>query len=199
MNQKGISSILIILIIVGVLVGGGLVWYYQKTLQIISKPAPQVTPVDETANWKTYRNDEYGFEVKYPTAWEISSDKSGVTISPNTPTTMSLKERQNLSELWPSFSIGFTDNKNNLSLNDFFKKEILPNLRLDIDHKVQQVKIGNNDAIVFVELGMIESKEYIMAQNSKFVEIFFANEEVIPNTPVVPIFNQILSTFKFIK
>jgi len=40
----------------------------------ISQPtqAPQQKqePID-TSNWKTYRNEEYGFEVRYPTNWEV--------------------------------------------------------------------------------------------------------------------------------
>jgi len=34
---------------------------------------------DETANWKTYTNDKYGFSFKYPNTWTITNDKPGQT------------------------------------------------------------------------------------------------------------------------
>lgn len=53
------------------LVGGGILGYQYWWLprQEIAMPEIEIPkkPVeDETADWKTYRNEEYGFEVKYP-------------------------------------------------------------------------------------------------------------------------------------
>ncbi|MBI2610205.1 hypothetical protein HYW53_03470 [Candidatus Giovannonibacteria bacterium] len=36
---------------------------------------------DETAGWKTYRNTEYGFEVKYPDGWKLVDTSRNVWTS----------------------------------------------------------------------------------------------------------------------
>jgi hypothetical protein len=75
--NKGISTpigILIIVLVAAIAGGGILAWQYGwigKNQIPISTPvatsSPQPTPTpDETANWKIYRNEDYGFEFKYP-------------------------------------------------------------------------------------------------------------------------------------
>ncbi len=82
-NHHRDPSILIILIIVMLLSGAGAIWYM---LNLPPEPTPQpITKVDQfadTNNWKTYRNEELGFEFKYPDEdWIVESDSKGsITI-----------------------------------------------------------------------------------------------------------------------
>ncbi|MCK4465705.1 MAG: hypothetical protein KAU83_08335, partial [Bacteroidales bacterium] len=71
-NKKGISSLLgiIIVIVIAVVAIGGVLAYQYLWVPEESEPMvilePISTPTDETADWKTYRNEEYGFEIRYP-------------------------------------------------------------------------------------------------------------------------------------
>ena len=59
MDSQVFSKIWILIIIF--IIGGILAWQYFGVLK------EEVE--DETTNWKTYRNEEYGFEIKYPKDW----------------------------------------------------------------------------------------------------------------------------------
>lgn len=72
MSQKGLSPVLIILLIAaaigGYLIYSGKITIPQKQITQTPKsdasPAPTIT--DETSNWKTYSSNKHGFSVKYP-------------------------------------------------------------------------------------------------------------------------------------
>lgn len=77
--MKGFSAVVLI-IIVGVLVFAGAfgVRYLFK-----EKPQQPITE-DETANWKTYRNNQIGFEFKYPPAeWRLQEKENIPGILPH--------------------------------------------------------------------------------------------------------------------
>lgn len=97
-NQRGFAPFLIIGLVVLVLAAAGGTGYYlmSKNKQVactmeakicpdgssVGRTGPKcefaACPVsnDETSNWKTYTNNEYGFEVKYKPDWEVVSRKS---------------------------------------------------------------------------------------------------------------------------
>lgn len=61
---------LIIIVVLVILVSGGILGYqYWQFPEEEVQPLVIETLKDGTANWKTYRNEEYGFEVKYPPHW----------------------------------------------------------------------------------------------------------------------------------
>ncbi|MBU4590644.1 hypothetical protein L6250_01500, partial [Candidatus Parcubacteria bacterium] len=63
-KQSGFALSLVILIAVVLVVAGGTGYYFYKTSQELEEIGEEV--VDETADWKTYRNEKYGYSFKYP-------------------------------------------------------------------------------------------------------------------------------------
>lgn len=66
-----------IVVILAVLVGGGILVYQYWWIEKEEIKIPEVKPLEKVekkaTDWKTYRNEQYGFELKYPADWSVKN------------------------------------------------------------------------------------------------------------------------------
>jgi hypothetical protein len=74
---------IILIIVLLVVVAGGLFLYFSKPTNetVPSSSQPPQGETDQTADWQTYTNTQYGFEFKYPTHATTTPDTNSVYIS----------------------------------------------------------------------------------------------------------------------
>ena len=68
-----------IVLIIVILAGGGVFWYYYYGP---GKTTTTTTPTttDETASWQSYKNETYGFSIKYPTNYTVTEAKENSIV-----------------------------------------------------------------------------------------------------------------------
>ncbi|MBI2676752.1 MAG: hypothetical protein HYX21_02270 [Candidatus Yanofskybacteria bacterium] len=190
-NQKGFAIIPLIVILA--LAGIGVYWFTSgRTIPGVSWLMP--TP-DPTAGWQTYRNEQYGFEVKYPEGWQINENNSPLTsqwvqVFLNSNQLQSQKEPQVLDdfeikvskEYKPGWENYFFDHSSNgeITINNVYWKTFLLPTGTGGDAASGQT---------FLPVFGLQS-----VHNNSLFSIKFFNQ-----TNLTSLQNQILATFKFIK
>ena len=150
-----------------------------------------------TADWKTYKNDEYGFEVKYPKSWWVEERTNIITfLGPSSgPSNFAL-------------DISVESNPNKLSSKDFVLQKLKePEMGSGFDEFTPaEVKLFNNGKEL--EIGglaafQLEENNYThiyLARNSNIMKFYFPDtEKNITELEDPEAVNTVISTFKFTK
>ncbi|MFZ1735595.1 MAG: hypothetical protein WAU31_01530 [Candidatus Moraniibacteriota bacterium] len=172
------------------LFGGWLVFRGQKDaqnrlkqpVQLIEKPQEvQASDAMDTSNWKTYRNEEYGFEIKYPREWVVSQEaKITFFISNESEKVVPLLElkveRNGTVEEWVR---NFDSNRSSVYTQIISQEEY---------------HVGRNTGTKIIhstDIGL--NKEVILIQNGEKTLIVFSFSDV---KSVSPYYEKILQTLR---
>lgn len=204
--QKGFTPILLLIGIIAIAIIGG-TYYFGKTQVFKSQPQnPEVTsrnpkPIftpqstsspDKTAkpdsigaNWKTYRSSKHGFELQYPDDWQVTEDSVSATFSPvNNQDDLVFYVSVYSKEVGGHGAPGPLVRTTDVVIAGFKTQE-----------KIYQGKCCGDDSPIstLTSINLIKHIDKYYSLEFKFNN---QNEKSDPST--IKIFNQILSTFKFL-
>jgi hypothetical protein len=224
---------ILIVVILAAIVGGwifGYLRYFNKEISSLTKfpeiKKPEKPKIEEEiANWKTYRNEEYGFEIKYPEDLKIYTDSlpTVVEFGKNEWRIFGIKFYRNVCELpenvkcvsfkdWISKAFSPTlwkkETKNIFGIGDYTEIEIIEPFIFG-EEKLQGILVKN---YITVGAADVIFPLVFIQRNGAIYEIYM---EPPPTSFRIPyelnlepkydykgydkIFNQMLSTFRFLE
>jgi len=203
----GAGTIVLVIILVAVVFGGGGYWIGTKNTKstiptgLLTATATGTVPTaatgtatatDETAGWKTYTNDKFGFSFKYPSGWTATAtNDNAVELKQN-----GKKYYVEGTEVTPITA--------NLELNgasDSTALEIANSRKLKTNIGSPEVKsysLSGFDASR--ETNYLATTTYVKLSNGNLFTLTQVNDGVENNQKNLnTISDQILSTFQFTK
>ena len=153
-TQKGLAPLAIV-VVLALLVGGG--YFGVKKLHVESTKKEVTTEQNartqsETSDWKTYRNEEYGFELKYPVG--VQEKKSGIA-----------EVELEIQSLNPPLGIGFYVNRDSIGFAgwvDYKPKEQMSAFGTTATINYLQSE-ENPSARLFIALFEQDGRQYLLS------------------------------------
>ena len=196
-----------------IIIGGVLIWQFEPKREVLA-PSSELettststststlpTTTDEIANWQTYINRKYGYELKYPNSYYVLNENPENIVFRN-------KKYQNNPSAGCELAIDIRQNPSRKSLEEWFKDNSTEaKFASDAYEKsgkiyfnsgqaqVKQINIGGEKAIKFYQKGGYPNDWIsVLIEN----DVYIIEMTYFPNCQEVNIFEQILSTFKSI-
>jgi hypothetical protein len=164
------------------------------TQSLTEEEQKNLLPLNGTANWKTYENTKYGYQVQYPSTWLVEVMNSEDQLAQTAAANFRMITDETPAE--SGFSLSVTSDPKDLSLTDWIKQNLNNGTFLvganDITGSTVSVsgltwERINNDSIGYVPTGLVK---YGLAHNGNlyYVVVYSADAKTL---------DQIMSTFKF--
>jgi hypothetical protein len=194
--------ILILLILAAIVSGGilGYSTYFNKEILSLEKfpeiKKPEKPKIEEeTTNWKTYRNDEYGFEIRYPENLSVKEYKNGLWRGEIVPLLIDFLGA--IDEKGVNFVIVVrkVSEKNSLSALKEKFKSLKPNA---VVPEMEEIKIDEHSALRWRD-GYTKLDSYFTEKGNEFYEFAITEGPRIGAEEKNKRFLQIISTFRFLK
>jgi hypothetical protein len=156
-------------------------------MQTQEMPPEEAAPQDETADWRTYRNEKYKYEIKYPKEWEGPQDWGDSEFSTTSSALFFLN-----GPIWVLF-INVYENFESLSPEEWWTQyfEKMVTVPTSYEGRVS-ISLGIEAEVYKIERTEFQDTCYLIPRDERIYVIYvqlFSEEEIQP----------ILSTFKFIE